>query len=78
MNRLGNFQVSGIKANGEAFTLIVSGYYGYDAMRNARKIVGKTKVISSMRVEHFPTDECAECGQDVPTPYQPTHACVSI
>lgn len=78
MNKRGNFQVAGTLANGEVFKVIVSALYGYDAMRTAEKQVGKIKVGSAMRVEHFPTDECAECGQDVPTPYQPTHACVRL
>ena len=78
MNKKGNFQVAGTLVNGEAFKVIVSALYGYDAMRNAEKVVGKIKVGSAMRVEHFPTDECAECGEDVPTPFQPNHACVRL
>ena len=78
MNKLGFFQVAGTLVNGEPFQVVVKAWYGYDAMRNARAIVGKTKVCSAMRVEHFPTAECAECGQDVPTPFQPTHSCVRI
>lgn len=79
MNRKGDWQVAGTLTNGEGFKIVVSGLYGYDAMRNAEKKLGcKIKVGSAMRVEHFPTDECAECGQDVPTPYQPTHACVRL
>ena len=78
MNRKGNFQVAGTLVNGEVFRVIVSALYGYDAMRNAEKVVGKIKVGSAMRVEHFPTAECAECGEDVPEPYQPNHSCVRI
>lgn len=78
MNKQGDFQVGGVLANGETFKVIVNAFYGYDAMKKAEAKVGKIKAGSAMRVEHFPTDECAECGQDVPTPYQPTHACVRL
>ena len=78
MNRLTDWQVAGTLANGERFAVVVSGWYGYDAMKNAKKIVGKIASGCAIRVEHFPTDECAECGEDVPEPYQPTHACVTV
>jgi len=75
MNKLGNFQVAGTLANGEAFKVIVTALYGYDAMKKATAKVGKIATASAMRVEHFTTAECVECGEDVPAPYQPTHAC---
>jgi hypothetical protein len=79
MNRKGNWQVAGTLANGNVFRVIVSALYGYDAMRVAEyKLGSKIKVGSAMRVEHFPSAECAECGEHVPTPYQPTHACTRL
>ena len=78
MNRMTEWQVGGYLMNGEAFKVIVTAPYGYRAMKAAEVKVGKIKSGSAMRVEHFPTAECAECGEDVPTPYQPTHACVRL
>ncbi len=75
---MSDWQVGGILANGERFKVIVKASYGYRAMREAEKLVGRIQAGSAMRVEHFPTAECAECGEDVPTPYQPTHACVRL
>jgi hypothetical protein len=78
MNRMTEWQVGGILMNDEKFKVIVKAPYGYRAMREAEKLVGKIKAGSAMRIQHFPTAECAECGEDVPTPYQPTHACVRL
>jgi len=75
MNKQGDFQVAGILANGEKFSVIVNALYGYEAMKKAKAIVGQIKSGSAMRVEHFDTAECSKCGVDVPEPYQPTHAC---
>ena len=76
MNKRSDFQVAGVLVNGDAFKVVVSALYGYDAMRNAEKFLGnKIKTGSAMRVEHFSTAECSKCGVDVPEPYQPTHAC---
>jgi hypothetical protein len=78
MNKLGNFQVAGTLANGETFKVIVTALYGYDAMRKATAKVGKITKGSAMRIEHFATAECVECGDDVPAPYQSTHACIRL
>lgn len=78
MNKRSDYQVSGVKANGDVFTLIVRASYGYEATKKAKAIVGSVKVIGAMKVDNFDTAECASCGIDVPQPYQVTHACVSI
>jgi hypothetical protein len=77
--KFSDYQVAGTLVNGEPFKVIVLATYGYDAMRQAEKKLGvKIQVGSAMKVAHFPTAECAECGEDVPTPYQPTHACTRL
>ena len=77
--KFSDYQVAGTLTNGEEFRVIVRASYGYAAMREAEKKLGsKIQVGSAMKVEHFPTAECAECGENVPTPYQPTHACVRL
>ena len=78
MNKRVDWQVYGVKANGESFAIIVRASYGYQAVKVAKTHIGEMKVCGAMKVENFPTDECAECGLDVPKPYQPTHACVRI
>ena len=50
MNRLTDWKVGGTLANGESFSIVVPGWYGYDAMRNAEKIVGKIKAGCAVRV----------------------------
>lgn len=50
MNKLGNFQVAGTLANGDAFKVIVSALYGYDAIKKATAIVGNVATASAMRV----------------------------
>jgi len=47
MNKLGNFQVAGTLSNGDAFKVIVTAMYGYDAMRKATAKVGKIATASA-------------------------------
>ena len=51
MNRLTKWSVGGMLANGEHFSIVVEGWYGYDAMRNAAKVVGKIKTGCAVRIE---------------------------
>ena len=51
MNRLTKWSVGGMLANGERFSIVVEGWYGYDAMRNAAKVVGKIKTGCAVRIE---------------------------
>lgn len=50
MNRLTEWRVGGYLMNGERFLIVVKGWYGYDAMRNAEKVVGKIKAGSAVRI----------------------------
>ena len=52
MNRLSDWRVGGYLMNGEAFLVIVSAYYGYEAMKKATAIVGKMKAGSAIRMEY--------------------------
>ena len=77
MNKLGNFQVAGTLSNGDAFKVIVTAMYGYDAIKKATAKVGKVATASAMRIQQT-TEECIECGDDVPIKYHATHACVRL
>ena len=52
MNRLSDWRVGGYLMNGDKFLVIVSAYYGEEAMKKATAIVGKMKAGSAIRVEY--------------------------
>ena len=78
MNKLSHFTVAGTLATGKAFSTTVVALYGYDAIKKATAIVGKIATASAMRVSEQTTEECAECGDDVPMEYHATHACTRL
>ena len=51
MNRMTEWNVGGYLMNGEKFAVIVTALYGYRAMVEAEKIVGKIKAGSAVRIE---------------------------
>lgn len=51
MNRMTEWQVGGYLMNGEAFKVVVTAPYGYRAMVEAEKVVGKIKAGSAVRIE---------------------------
>jgi hypothetical protein len=50
MNRMTEWQVGGYLMNGEAFKVIVSAYYGEQAMKKATALVGVIKAGSAIRI----------------------------
>jgi hypothetical protein len=78
MNKLSHFKVAGTLANGSPFSTTVIAMYGYDAIKKATAIVGKVATASAMRVAEQTTEECIECGDDVPMEYHATHACIRL
>jgi hypothetical protein len=49
MNRMTEWNVGGTLANGEKFAVVVVAPYGYRAMVEAEKVVGKIKAGSAVR-----------------------------
>jgi hypothetical protein len=50
MNRMTEWQVGGYLMNGEAFKVVVSALYGYEAMKKATALVGVIKAGSAIRI----------------------------
>jgi|LauGreDrversion4_2_1035121.scaffolds.fasta_scaffold744740_2 hypothetical protein len=50
MNRMTEWQVGGYLMNGEAFKVVVSAYYGEQAMKKATALVGVIKAGSAIRI----------------------------
>jgi hypothetical protein len=77
MNKISLFKVAGTLANGSPFSTTVIAMYGYDAIKKATAKVGKVATASAMRIQQT-TEECIECGDDVPMEYHATHACIRL
>ena len=78
MNKLGQFRVAGKLITGHFFSTTVTATYGYEAIKKAKAIVGPVASVSAMRVAEQTTEECIECGDDVPVEYHATHACIRL
>jgi hypothetical protein len=50
MNRMTEWQVGGYLMNGEAFKVVVTALYGYEAMKKATALVGVIKSGSAIRI----------------------------
>ena len=50
MNRMTEWQVGGYLMNSEAFKVVVSALYGYEAMKKATALVGVIKAGSAIRI----------------------------